>query len=323
MITVINSEEETYLRTKNLLTSQTPCFLSRIGGSDTEAVMSYCQDPSNSGQLIHFMTTVMEFNGFYTKDIDPTRSYIQYIDTLKECYQRSDNLFVGGWSLLRAYYPQRIGYKQTSSDTEFLEQYKNFVNSIFENKNANFYAYDFVERVISNKFTFFSLLSEILPGKRVLIVSPFSRSAVSQQGKRHGLFKNYDYPEFELVTYDTPITYAGLPQEMYPDESWQVTADRLKSGICNLDFDIALLSCASYALPLGIHIRDVCGKHAVYVGGCLQLFLGIMGRRWSGLPYFMDQMHPENFVRPIEGDRYQGVVKVDGTTPADAFGAYF
>ncbi|WP_156635600.1 hypothetical protein [Methylobacterium sp. Leaf123] len=324
MINIVASEEETHQRAKSLLTSQVPRFLSRIGGSDTDALMSYWKDPSNEGSFDYFLNRVKEYNGFYAIEGDQKTQYINYLNTLRECYQQSDELFVTNWTLLSAYYPQRIGYKLRPEDAQYLTEYREFIDTLFSERDGPYlHAYDFIERIVSNKFTLFNLLSELLPGKKVLVISPFSQTSVEQQSRKHKFFKNYTYPEFDLVTYDTPITYAGLPQEMYPDKSWQATVDRMNSEISAIDFDIALLSCGSYAMPLGIHIRDVCGKHAVYVGGCLQLFLGIMGRRWSGLPFFMDQMNPENFVTPAEGKKFHGIVTVDENTQADAFGAYF
>ena len=52
--------------------------------------------------------------------------------------------------------------------------------------------------------------------------------------------------------------------------------------ISNIDFDIALLGCGSYGLPLCDYIKIKLNKSAVYIGGGLQLYFGIKGKRWEG-----------------------------------------
>ena len=76
---------------------------------------------------------------------------------------------------------------------------------------------------------------------------------------------------------NTPITYAGLPAEFYPGVDWFSTVKQLQKEISRIDFDIALLSCGSYAMPLGVHVARQLERKAIYVGGVLQLYFGIMG----------------------------------------------
>ena len=51
--------------------------------------------------------------------------------------------------------------------------------------------------------------------------------------------------------------------------------------IKELDFDIALLGCGGYGLPLCNYIKSNLNKSAIYVGGGLQLLFGVMGNRWE------------------------------------------
>ena len=53
------------------------------------------------------------------------------------------------------------------------------------------------------------------------------------------------------------------------------------NDIKNLDFDIALLGCGGYGLPLCNFIKMDMNKSAIYIGGGLQLLFGVMGRRWE------------------------------------------
>ncbi len=96
----------------------------------------------------------------------------------------------------------------------------------------------------------------------------------------------------------------------------------MKREIATLDFDIALLSCGSYAMPLGVFARDTLKRKAIYVGGCLQLYFGIMGRRYENI-HFSNQINLDAFIYPLERSKYLGHVSVQPDSATEAFGAYF
>ena len=74
--------------------------------------------------------------------------------------------------------------------------------------------------------------------------------------------------------------------------------------MCNdierLDFDIALLGCGGYGLPLCNFIYKKMNKSAIYVGGGLQLLFGIMGNRWENIPMWKEIINKNDtkFIRP-------------------------
>ena len=53
------------------------------------------------------------------------------------------------------------------------------------------------------------------------------------------------------------------------------------NDIKDIEFDIALVSCGGYGLPLCNYIKTTMNKSAIYVGGGLQLLFGVMGKRWE------------------------------------------
>ncbi|CAO4170611.1 hypothetical protein EEDFHM_01717 [Methylorubrum populi] len=332
MINLISSEDETYARCKALLTSADPCFLGRLGGSDTDALMSYDSNPNDDAAFAVGLDRVRTYNGFYDFDANIKGSYIEYLDNLRSCYKGLNDAFVCNDNLLTLYFSDRLDPFYICRNQKEMDKYARYLAKLYGGDQiVNFYSYDFVERLTRSlgpdrpdgELTLFTLLSEVLPGKKVLVVSPFASSIIVQQHKKHEFFKKLKYPEFQALTYQTPVTYRGLPREMYPDGSWHDTTARMCSEIEGLDFDIALLACGSYAMPIGSHIRDKCRRHAVYVGGCLQLFFGIMGRRWANLAYFTEQMNTENFIFPAEGEPFKTHAKIDAASPSEAFGAYF
>ena len=123
----------------------------------------------------------------------------------------------------------------------------------------------------------------LLEGCRVLIVSPFSETIEKQLEFKHCLHKtglphsNFEFPEFEATFLKAPLTLQGCA---LPHESWVETSSELCRKSEEIDFDLALISCGSYAQALAHHIYRG-GRKAMVVGGVLQTLFGIKGNRWS------------------------------------------
>ena len=124
---------------------------------------------------------------------------------------------------------------------------------------------------VSNPWT------KILKGKKVLVIHPFEDSIKSQYNKRHLLFEDSNIlPDFDLITYKAVQSVGG---NKVPYKDWFEALQKMEDDISEIDFDIALLGCGAYGLPLGAHIKRL-GKKAVHIGGGLQLMFGILGKRW-------------------------------------------
>lgn len=120
--------------------------------------------------------------------------------------------------------------------------------------------------------------TRILRGKKVLVVHPFEETIRQQYRLRNLLFDNCEVlPEFELITIKAVQTIAGNQSEFH---DWFEALDYMKNQIESIDFDVALLGCGAYGLPLAAYIKRL-GKQAVHIGGGLQLLFGIKGRRWT------------------------------------------
>jgi len=323
----ISSWQSSHDATVAMISGDYPFFLGRIGGSDTDAVIEYvaCGRPNDAGSLspslVHHLAIVERYNGYYDKSRSPGK-YLDYCATLLDGYTRCADLVMCGAKLLTTYFPGVID-PRFHEHLPLKESVDAIINCIESAQGSvRFYPYNFVERVVFGTDTLFRAFEKTLSGKKVLVVSPFSRSINGNFHNRHNFFKNYVYPNFEISTINTPITYAGLPDDFYPDDDWFQTTTYLKSQLEDTDFDIALLSCGSYAVPLGIHIRDLLQRKAIYVGGVLQLYFGIMGRRYDN-SFFTDQINIENFIYPVEAQDYMKHVNLHPSAAKEAFGAYF
>ena len=312
---------------EKLLHDDRPAFLSRIGGSDTNAIAKYLSLKESKTlaaehpELLWHKKRTAEYNGFYDKNADP-ETFIRYCEELLACYRTSTHLFMCNAPLLSIYFPTTINKELLLSKIDTGSDLAALIAHIARASQKTFYFYQLIENLILNRWTLFSLFSTVLVNKKVLVVSPFSESIKKNFHNRKEFFKNYSYPEFDLLTVNTPITYSGLPIELYPHSDWFETLHALQAEISQLDFDIALLSCGSYAMPLGVYAEQAMRRKAVYVGGVLQLYFGVMGRRYEG-PFVTQQINAEKFVYPVERDKYLKYAKLGPETAKEAFGAYF
>lgn len=121
--------------------------------------------------------------------------------------------------------------------------------------------------------------TRILKGKKVLVVHPFAESIEKQYARKELLFENKEVlPEFELKTLKAvqSSAYAEVPFK-----DWFEALKYMEDEISKIDFDICILGCGAYGLPLAAYVKRL-GKQAIHLGGGVQLLFGIKGQRWEG-----------------------------------------
>jgi hypothetical protein len=135
-----------------------------------------------------------------------------------------------------------------------------------------------------------------LEGKRVLVVHPFADSIQKQyQSRRDKLFLNKDMlPEFRLETVEAVQSIGGCKPEEHG--TWFEALEYLKERVDVVDFDVAIIGCGAYGLPLGAHITRK-KKIAIHLGGATQLLFGIKGKRWDQREFYRN-LYNEYWVRP-------------------------
>jgi len=111
-----------------------------------------------------------------------------------------------------------------------------------------------------------------LQGKKVLIVT--NATDILKKSYDRGLQNvyNIDICQFSKVSYvKTPQTTKGSE---YPHENSIETTDEIFKQIQNEDYDIALLACGVYGVPL-TNLIEKSGKMAVYLGSALYTMFGV------------------------------------------------
>ncbi len=202
---------------------------------------------------------------------------------------------------------------QTADIQIFWEDFlHNEQKNIFERLSPNSHKISFDSLDPTKHIDFWS---KRLENKRVLIVHQFEDTIRYQYNNRNKIWLD-DHkgklPLFDLVTYK-PVWVLG---EVKPHNSWKDSLEHMKREISKIDFDIALLACSYFGLPLLNFIKTDLNKSCIYMGGQLQILFGIKGIRWD-----MNQangMYNESWIRCFESD----LPSPDSTLVAD-FNSYF
>ena len=86
------------------------------------------------------------------------------------------------------------------------------------------------------------------------------------------------------------------------------------NDIKKLEFDIALLGCGGYGLPLCNYINKDLKKSAIYIGGGLQLLFGVMGKRWENNDMWKKIIADNDckFIRPSGDEIMPNNTRIEG-----------
>lgn len=153
----------------------------------------------------------------------------------------------------------------------------------------------------------FSKYYSLLADKKVLVISPFANLVQYQyEHNIHKIFK--DFPKFDILTLATPYTFLNNG----PHNNFFETLDILYEQISNLNFDIALLSCGTYAALLIDKIHEINKRDAIYMGRGGNPMFGIdpgkdpaVFKNWiTSIP---DQYIPENYEKIEDGSYWKKI----------------
>lgn len=242
----------------NLLSNGEPCMIARFGTTEINCVNNYlCVHNSDSlWKKIEFYITDNTHTPWWNTDHFKTMSIYSGIfpvgyDTSERFSQR---------------YLNDIPEIDLLACHQYYEKFMPLRSDVQRIQLEMLYPF-FVERP----------WTRILQGKKVLVIHPFVDTIKSQYQRKKLLFKNPDIlPDFELKTIKAVQTVAGCKSEF---KSWFDALAYMEEEINSIDFDIAIIGCGAYGLPLAAHVKRI-GKQAVHTAGGTQLLFGIKGRRW-------------------------------------------
>lgn len=151
--------------------------------------------------------------------------------------------------------------------------------------------------------------TKALEGKKVLVVHPFSKSIERQFPRRKEIFAGvHALPDFHLQTYKAVQSIAGnAPPEF---KNWFDALNMMKNEIGERDFDVAILGCGAYGLPLAAFVKRDLGRKAVHLGGNTQILFGITGSRWQNNPQFR-HIFNDAWTKPLPEETPKGHQSID------------
>lgn len=265
--------EKGYSIMMDSISEDQPCMISRFGNNELDTILCY-----RKGHPFSFLRTTIPFwvsketkkrmsenAGFFPAN---NKSLSRFADL---CVEESKEINVlGAW----------IGYE----------------NNIPEIKHSKIVPLWQLEPFWSAE-----PWTAILKGKRVLVIHPFEDSIKQQYLKREFLFEKKDtLPEFASLQTIKAIQTVGGSNNGF--DSWFDALKYMEDRIDKTDYDVALIGCGAYGMPLAAHCKRM-GKKAVHLGGSLQLLFGIYGNRWLNDNYPQRRLINEYWVRPLEIER--------------------
>lgn len=261
---------------KTILESNKPCMISRFGSTELQTLL-YCKFyPLSLSLKKRIFYNIQYASGFFPVTFENLKKFYRlYADDVKDL-----DLLVS-WRIEELFF-------------------QNWISKLPEIKKTtldSFYAHE-------HPWTY------SLKGKKILVVHPFAETIESQySNKRELLFENKEVlPEFaSLQTIKAVQSIAG---NLVVFNSWFDALNWMKSEIDKKSFDIALLGCGAYALPLAAHIKRI-GKKAVHMGGVLQFLFGITSKRYDENEEYKPYIN-EHFVYPDARDRPKNASAVEG-----------
>ena len=255
----------------DLIRSENPFSVTRLGNAISLFSINYDKNKKkNIDELNNILKLVTNWDGIYYDSLEVANAYaIKYNKAL----ETSDRL---------AIFPELC----KPQHDYYIEKYN--LNTV-------------CNRVLE---PFYLCLEDIVPwthflsNKKVLIIHPFIESFKKQIDNKFNMFKDKSIflKEQQFIFYKPFQSLAGLR----PHNNWLETFKIMCNDIKNLDFDIALLGCGGYGVPLCDFIKTKLNKSAIYVGGGLQLLFGVMGQRWENNEMWKKIISENNcsFIKP-------------------------
>lgn len=275
----VMTKEEANRRLYQLIMNDRPFMVGRFGTVETSAIVQVIKNHLGFGKIREREIDLLRINaGFFPNDVENVKRFAGL------CLQLGKDIdVIAVWSklwkirlesyLIRKYFP-----KSELGEFKFLEPY-----------------------YMKNPW------SAALKGKKVLVIHPYSETIESQYLKRGYLFENKDLlPEFELTTLKAVQTIAGNQAGF---ESWFDALEYMYQKALTIDFDVALIGCGAYGLPLAIKLKQA-GKKAIHMGGATQILFGIKGARWDSHP-LISGLYNKYWVRPSAQEIPAGSEKVE------------
>lgn len=271
-------------RIHHLLSSNNPVFIGRIAGIELKVAYSVLEKTSSLNQ--HDLAELENNAGIHTTSHESLKEYsTRLIHAYEAC------TMIAEWP--------RTGdvYRLTGTGQEYIARRTPHIPKCNALSLEPYY-------VPKNEFSWMSALSN----KRILILHPFVNTFKKQIEHLRTLYP--DRPWFEGCVFQfirPPVTLAGN----HDHRDWKEHYENCIQYLRTLEpFDLALVGAGGYGMLLSQFINQELGASVVYVGGALQLFFGVIGKRWFTNPEVMTLVN-DQWTRPVKEDQPDAYKRVE------------
>ena len=244
------------------LLSPEPCMLSRFGAVEIGCVVNYLGIYHQKRKIIKYIKGEA-FPWWWEEETKyPLRNNAGFFSATPELLKRFSEMMIEDMPLI-----------DILASWRFEEEY-------FSKELQNAYKIDFEPY---NPFWSDVPWTAALENKKVLVVHPFAETIQKQYLRKELIHKDPRVlPTFDLQTIKAIQTIGNQGDGRF--ETWFDALEFMKNEIDKMDYDVCLLGCGAYGMPLAAHVKRS-GKKAVHLGGSLQLLFGIRGARWENSNY--------------------------------------
>lgn len=270
---------------KRWIESNQPFFIGRIAGIELQVCYSL-----HTKELTSLQFQLQELENNAGIKITNNESLQEYVDKLVKSYESCS--CIAEWD--------RSGkvYEITGRSQEWIGKITPHIPKINAISLEPYY--------VSNSISWMSSLQN----KKILIIHPFIHTFQKQleKIKVNELFPNHTW--FKDCTFQfikPPITLAGN----HENKDWRDHYYHFVEEVKRVeDFDIALVAAGGYGMLISDMIYREMNKSVIYIGGALQLFFGVIGKRWFTNKEIMKLVNDE-WIRPIKEDKPDNFVRVE------------
>lgn len=294
-----NSPDEASKIIYNLLSDKKPCMIARFGANELNATINYLSIISNHHSLIRYIKGE-QFEWWWNKNI-------------MYCMQNNAGFFPSTPQNMHRFGELMI---EDIKEIDLLGSWLNNERLIYEYINKAKVVH---LRTLEPFWVQNTPWTKALEGKKVLVIHPFAQLIYKQYTEKRTLLFNNPaiLPSFNLQTIQAVQSLGGENKNF---KDWFDALHYMQKEIDQKDYDICLIGCGAYGLPLAAHVKRR-GKKAIHLGGALQLLFGIKGKRWEnpnygvkewGIPYgsYLKLMN-QYWVRPGDNERPRNADKVE------------
>ncbi len=159
--------------------------------------------------------------------------------------------------------------------------------------------------------------TNLLAGKKVAVVSSFSKSISSQIPNASKIWG----PQFESLLPPTttwipiqtgfpPFIARGRLEWPHGCDSWEKALDILEKQVLEKNVDVCLIGCGALGMMLGARLKQR-GIPCIVMGGAIQVLFGIKGQRWRNHS-IIGNFWNDAWIWPAEEETPGAAKKIEG-----------